>query len=57
MLTLPADLPRLEVEVNRNYSLPVIGYYREGWEALNFANLPAEIGPSEAAPVKSGSTD
>jgi len=57
VLTLPADLPRLEVEVNRNYSLPVIGYYREGWEALNFATLPAETGPTETAPVKSGSAD
>ena len=41
VLRLPADLPRLPAKVNRNYSLPVIDYYREGWDALNNANNPA----------------
>lgn len=40
-LRLPADLPRLQTRVNRNYSLPVIDYYREGWDALNNASDPA----------------
>ncbi len=40
ILTLPPDLPRLPVEVNRNQSLPIINYYREGWEALNRAQVP-----------------
>ena len=35
LLKLPPDLPRLSVEVNRSQSLPVINYYREGWETLN----------------------
>ena len=35
LLQLPTDLPRLSVEVNRSQSLPVLNYYREGWEALN----------------------
>ena len=41
VLQLPADLPRLEARVNRSYSLPVIDYYREGWNALNDAGDPA----------------
>ncbi len=51
VLRLPADLPRLETEINQNHSLPVIEYYREGWEAMNYAtplddeSLKAE-GPS-----------
>ncbi len=40
VLRLPSDLPQLEVEVNRNHSLPVIEYYREGWESLNLAIMP-----------------
>jgi len=36
-LQLPADLPRVAAEINHNHSLPVIRYYREGWEAMNFA--------------------
>jgi len=35
LLQLPPDLPRLSVEVNRSQSLPVMNYYREGWETLN----------------------
>ena len=50
VLRLPADLPRLPAKVNRNYSLPVIDYYREGWDALNNANNPAI--ESAAEPVK-----
>jgi len=41
VLRLPADLPRLPARVNRNYSLPVIDYYREGWNAQNNASDPA----------------
>ncbi len=41
VLKLPSDLPRLQAKVNRNYSLPVIDYYREGWDALNNASDPA----------------
>ena len=37
VLRLPADLPRVKAEVNQNHSLPVIEYYREGWEAMNYA--------------------
>ncbi len=43
VLRLPADLPKLEVEVNRNHSLPVIEYYREGWESLNLATMPVTV--------------
>ncbi len=46
VLQMPADLPRLPVEVNRSQSLPVIRYYREGWESLNMAVEPIQ---SEAA--------
>ena len=42
VLEMPADLPRLTVEINRNHSLPVIDYYREGWEVLNRAT-PAVV--------------
>ncbi len=35
VMTLPVDLPRLDVNVNRSQSLPIISYYREGWEELN----------------------
>ena len=45
VLQLPADLPRLQVKVNRNHSLPVIGYYREGWDALQHATAPAAKPP------------
>ena len=42
-MRLPADLPRLETQINRNHSLPIIDYYREGWGALNHATeLPSE---------------
>ena len=44
VLRIPADLPRLPVEINHSYSLPVINYYREGWEVMNLAT-PAEITP------------
>lgn len=49
VLRLPADLPRLEARVNRNHSLPIIDYYREGWEVLNHASQPqgAEVHPTE----------
>lgn len=47
VLTLPPDLPRLPVEVNRNQSLPIINYYREGWEALNHAPVPLPKPPAE----------
>ena len=47
VLQLPADLPRLSVEINRNHSLPVIEYYREGWEAMNLAIMPAEAEVAE----------
>lgn len=42
VVTMPSDLPRLPVKVNRSQSLPIISYYREGWQALNRAsvNLP-----------------
>ena len=42
LLKLPPDLPRLSVEVNRSQSLPVINYYREGWETLN-QTLPTVV--------------
>lgn len=45
VLTLPPDLPRLPVDVNRNQSLPIINYYREGWEALNHAPVPLPVLP------------
>lgn len=40
-LELPSDLPRLEVAVNRGARLPIMRYYREGWESLNGASDPA----------------
>ncbi len=49
VLRLPADLPRLPAEINRNHSLPVIEYYREGWSALNHATT--SIGTSNEAAV------
>ncbi len=39
-LTMPEDLPRLDVQINRSQSLPIIQYYREGWSALNNAQQP-----------------
>ncbi len=41
-LQLPADLPRLEADINHGESLPVIRYYREGWESMNHAVAPAQ---------------
>jgi spermidine synthase len=35
VLTLPDDLPPLQVEINRSQSLPILEYYREGWQSLN----------------------
>ena len=49
-MRLPADLPRLEAEINRNHSLPIIDYYREGWNTLNHATAVA----SEATGEKTG---
>jgi spermidine synthase len=40
-LVLPPDLPRLEVEVNHGQTLPLLRYYREGWDSLNLATDPA----------------
>ncbi len=37
VLRLPADLPRVPADVNQNHTLPVIEYYREGWDAMNHA--------------------
>ncbi len=42
VLRLPADLPRVKAEINQNHSLPVIEYYRDGWEAMNHATPLAE---------------
>jgi len=39
-LTMPADLPPLETEINHTHSLPIIEYYREGWDALQNASTP-----------------
>ncbi len=41
LLQLPADLPRLDTEINRGETLPVIRYYREGWDSMNHAVAPA----------------
>lgn len=41
VLVRSADLPRLEVQINTSQSLPLIDYYREGWDVLNLA-LPAQ---------------
>ena len=49
-MRLPADLPRLEAEINRNHSLPIIDYYREGWNTLNHATAVV----SEEAGEKTG---
>ena len=46
VLRIPADLPRLPVEINHSYSLPVIDYYREGWEVMNLA-IPADVAPAQ----------
>lgn len=51
VLRLPADLPRLEVKVNRNHSLPIIDYYREGWDTLHNATLPAVAEPVVKEPL------
>ena len=40
-LQMPTDLPRLDVDINHGETLPVIRYYREGWESLNGAVTPA----------------
>ncbi len=37
VLSAQRDLPRLDARINRSQSLPVIDYYREGWEMLNLA--------------------
>lgn len=42
VLTMPSDLPKLVVEVNRSQSLPVMEYYREGWNSLSKALAPHE---------------
>ena len=47
VLQLPSDLPRLQVEINQSHSLPIIEYYREGWEALNMATKPAQAEATE----------
>jgi len=39
-LTMPEDLPRLETGINHTHSLPIIEYYREGWDALQNASTP-----------------
>ncbi len=49
VLSLPADLPRLDTEINRNHSLPVIEYYREGWSALHDATDPADTSGSKSS--------
>ena len=41
VLELPQDLPRQSVRVNHSQSLPVIEYYREGWQSLNTGVSPA----------------
>lgn len=47
VLQLPTDLPPLQVEINQSHSLPIIEYYREGWEALNMATNPVEAEATE----------
>ncbi len=47
VLLLPPDLPKLVVEVNRNQSLPVLEYYREGWNTLTGALLPYKTPQSD----------
>ena len=46
-LQLPSDLPRLEVAINRGETLPLMKYYREGWESMNQAFDPAELNRTE----------
>lgn len=41
LLELPADLPRIDTEINRGEALPVIRYYREGWDSMNHAVAPS----------------
>ncbi len=44
-LAAQRDLPRLDVQINRSQSLPILEYYREGWEMLNLA---APLNPDAA---------
>ncbi len=43
VLSLPQDLPRQTVNVNRSQSLPIIEYYREGWQSLNNGVSPGGV--------------
>lgn len=40
VLKLPSDLPQLPVNINNSQSLPIIEYYREGWQSLNGGLVP-----------------
>lgn len=44
LLELPPDLPKLPTAVNRSQSLPIIEYYREGWQTLNNGLSPSAAG-------------
>jgi spermidine synthase len=46
VLAAQSDLPRLDVKANRSQSLPILDYYREGWEMLNLAS-PVETGAED----------
>ncbi len=46
LLQLPPDLPRLDVQVNRAESLPLMRYYREGWDSMHQAFDPAVNTPA-----------
>jgi len=40
VLAMPQDLPRQTVTINRSQSLPIIEYYREGWQSMNTGISP-----------------
>ncbi len=44
---LPQDLPRQPVSVNHSQSLPIIEYYREGWQSLNNGTSPGGLSENE----------
>ena len=43
ILELPRDLPRQQVSINHSQSLPIIEYYREGWQSLNNGIAPGDV--------------
>jgi len=40
VLELPQDLQPLPVRVNRSQSLPILEYYRQGWQSMNHGIAP-----------------